>query len=310
MATCIAAYGADVTIKNTLKFPKVTVDNWLTAEKPADLQAEATVTNRSVVGEASWVSKAMLGVAIASEVMAHKLAYDEYRLAKREADLAQDVWDRFRSTYMPVEARLAAYFRVRMPMAIAESKLRGDYQQYLDGAWATAEAQFDRYRTCPTTDYGRNIAWHTAMVSTDVKNLGKDTERNRDREAWATWFNRRATFLNLGQNILSNTSEYIKASMGLSATNRNTFMDIAQGAGYMSGYRNMEQTLKNRRQETGVKQTGADIAQSTEVKFNDYEGAPDVVHAYGMDAGYKSLEFSVNDRAQIEISIPTTGEFR
>lgn len=330
MATCIAAYGADITIRNPIKTDPITVEQWIGAKEPKDIYPDSNVTGAGVKGEANWVAAALLGVATASEVMAHKLAYDEYRLAKREADLAQDVWNRFKSTYMPIEAKLAAYFMVRQPLAVAADKMRGDYQSFLINSWAKAEANFGRYRTCPPADYAKQLAWTTAILKTDVGNLSNQAEEDRDRDTWATWFNRRSTFLNLGQGILSATSSYIKQSMSLMAENRVSFMDIAAGAGYASGYRNMEHNLAERQKLSGQQRQGwvggdysnpmnnpygqgvpgSNASASGAVQFSGDTGAPAISYPYGTpDMGYRGLEFSVSDRSAIDAAAMSSGSF-
>lgn len=315
MATCIAAYGADVTIKNPLNVKPITVENFVGATEMRDLYPKSQVTDQGMEDEATNVSLTLLGIAAASEVMAHKMAYDEYRLAQREADLAKDVWRRYSSTYVPAEKKLAAYFMVKLPLAIAANNLRADYEQFLTQAWGASEAQFRRYRTCPLPTYARNVAWATAILNTDVKNLSKDTSETRDRDMWVTWFNRRAMFLNLGQDILSASSAYIQSSMGLLAENRNTFSNIAQGAGYMAGYVGMNKTLEDRKRkrETGISGNGTVGAQidvgSTQANVNQ-AFTPEVEAAYGLDAGFRNQpKLSINDQAGIEAQVPPGGTF-
>lgn len=330
MATCIAAYGADITIRNAVGLKPVTVENFVGAKKMEDLYPKATVTDKGITAEADWVSRALLGVSIASEVMAHKIAYDEYRLATREANLARDSWDRFRRTYAPVEKRIAAYLKIQWPIKEGRYLLDKLYEKYATDSWRQADAQFRRFRICVPQYHDRRNNVVKSILDADVSSLANKLIESRKLDRWAAWFNRRSSFLNIGQDIMANSARYISQGMDMMSANRQFFSELSQGTGYVAGYRNMNNILEARRNQGTATEHGTGQLGRMGVQARVGDGAfgtmipaggvargdatatqaiPNVQGAFGMTAGYQGLELSINDRAGLEISVPPGGSF-
>lgn len=163
-----------------------------------------------------------------------------YEIAKGYANLAQEQWDRFSSRYRPLENAMISECLAETEIKPDYPKARSGFTQFAEAGAAQAQAECDslmkQYCLCPDQTQAQSILADRALCLDDSVNFSyRDQEiysRNRDDFR----FNKRSNILNIGRNMLADSSRYAAASGEMLTDAANLTSAATQGAFTFLGY--------------------------------------------------------------------------
>lgn len=160
-----------------------------------------------------------------------------YQIAKGYADIAQDQWDRFNGKYKPLENSMIAEISAEVVVKPDYAKAKSEFTQFAETGFAQAKSEYDRaiklFGICSDDS---SIEVNKALWSDDMVNYGY-----RDAESYAllrdeSRFNRRASLLNIGRDLLSNSAKYSGAASDLLTSSGEQAANTTQNAMTAVGY--------------------------------------------------------------------------
>jgi hypothetical protein len=193
------------------------------------------------------LSVVAFAVAIWSAYEQMRIFNMRYELADAYASLAEQQWTRFDGRYRPVEAMLVAECMAENPIEPDYESARSRGAEFASFGSAQANIEYERnlklYNLCPGTDRLQANAVNDALLSDDSVNYAlRDEEYNALVEDDMR-FNRRASLLNLGRDLLSTSMRYGQAANSILAGAAAAQAQTTAGAMAFLGYiRNREET--------------------------------------------------------------------
>lgn len=199
-----------------------------------------TVTDSGVEKNAEYATLAATAVATINTLAAIEIANKQYDIANDYYKLAQQKWDRFKSTYMPCERKEMAEACNTPEYEKRYDEQASDYMNEVDKNFAMARRRIDdlyaRYCICPDPSLAQDMALIQSQIAGDSGNFAYRYEEGRKIAKDDVRWTRRQQALNRGRDLQSNAAQYAKAAADAYGNLGNAVGSAAQGAISAIGY--------------------------------------------------------------------------